>query len=402
MSYGITDQGFILKTEDDIFQEMIDDALLPENFGSTQDVSIYDPIGQIIAVAAKALADVWENMEDVFYSAFVDTATGINLDRVLALGGFTRNAAQPATVTITFTGTIGYAISAGTMRVKTAQDVEFENVYAGTIGAGGTVDIICRAITAGADGLVPANTVNIISTPVADVTAANNALASRDGKDQETDAAFRYRYKQRGTAGGSSVPAIIAALSNVYGVTRVNVFENPTHLLDSAGRMPNSIECLVAGTASDEDVANAIYGVKAAGIETIGLDVEVDVEDENGDTHPIKWTVPEEALINVLVSIKSNDDWTDDNETLIKSKTVQVIGGADTIGSTVTDYDGLLVGRNIEAWQIIANFDGIEGMDEVDVYVAFSPVVPTTGKFLEMPYNKYGRCDTSNVTIQYV
>jgi uncharacterized phage protein gp47/JayE len=401
MAYGITDQGFILKTETDILTEMTDDAMLAENFGPLQDVSIYDPIGQVLNVAAKALADVWENIEDVYYSSFVDTAVGVSLDRVLALGGFTRQAAQPATVTITFTGTPGTVITAGDITAKTAQDIEFENVYEGTISGGGTVDIICRAIVDGADGLVPPNTINIVSA-FSGVTAANNELASRGGKDIETDAAFRYRYKTRGTAGGSSVPAIISALSNVYGVTRLNVYENPTHLLDSQGRMPNSIECVIAGTASDEDIANCIYGVKAAGIESLGSDKTVTITDSNGDTHPIKWTVPEEALINVLVKVKKNSKWVDANETLIKTRTVQVIGGADTIGSVVTDYDGLLVGTNIEAWQVIANFDGIDGMDEVDVLVAFSPVIPTTLEFLTMPYNQYGRCDTANVTIEYV
>ena len=396
MAYGITDQGFVLKTQDDILQELTDAAVLPEYFGPTQDLTIYDPVGQFINIMAKALANTWEGLEDAYYAFYIDVAEGVSLDRVVALGGMTRIAAQKATVAISASGTNGTVILAGDLLAQTSQAVQFENISTGTV-VNGVVDLTFRAVEAGEGGIVAAESINELVNPFSGITGVGNRLASTGGTEIETDADLRTRFNERGSSGGSSIPAIISKLQEVTGVTRVNVVENATNgTVD--GRPAHSIECIVAGTASDIDIATAIFSTKPAGIEPVGSESYA-VADDNGDSHTMKWTVPTEKLVNVVVNVTSNSAWSAANVATIKTRVIEIIGGVDTVGTVSTQYDGLEGGEDVYAWSLIANFDDITGMDDVVVFLAFSPTTPTTLKTLSLDFDEYARCDTDNITV---
>ncbi len=396
MAYGITDRGFINKTQDDILQELTDAAVLPEYFGPTQDLTIYDPVGQFLNIMAKALANTWEGLEDAYYAFYIDVAEGVSLDRVVALGGMTRIAAQKATVTISASGTNGTVILAGDILAQTSQSVQFENISTGTV-VDGVVDLTFRAVEAGEAGIVAAESINELVNPFSGITGVGNRLASTGGTEIETDADLRTRFNERGSSGGSSIPAIISKLQEVTGVTRVNVVENATNgTVD--GRPAHSIECIVAGTASDIDIATAIFNTKPAGIEPVGSESYA-VADDNGDSHTMKWTVPTEKLVNVVVNVTSNSAWSAANVATIKTRVIEIIGGVDTVGTVSTQYDGLEGGEDVHAWSLIANFDDITGMDDVVVFLAFSPTTPTTLKTLSLDFDEYARCDTDNITV---
>jgi uncharacterized phage protein gp47/JayE len=396
MSFGITDQGFVLKTQDDILQELTDAAVLPEYFGPTQDLTIYDPVGQFLNIIAKALANTWEGLEDAYYAFYIDVAEGVSLDRAVALGGMTRITAQKATVTVSASGTNGTVVLAGDLLAQTSQAVQFENISTGTV-VNGVVDLTFRAVVAGESGIVAAESINELVNPFSGITGVGNRLASTGGTEIETDADLRTRFNERGSSGGSSIPAIISKLQEVTGVTRANVVENATNgTVD--GRNAHSIECVVAGTGSDVDIATAIFNTKPAGIEPVGSK-SFAVADDNGDSHTMKWTVPTEKLVNVVINVTSNSAWVTANIATLKTRVIEIIGGVDTVGSVSTEYDGLDSGEDVYAWQLIANFDDITGMDDVEVFLAFSPTTPTALKTLSVDYDEYARCDTANVTV---
>jgi len=396
MAFGITDQGFVLKTQDDILQEITDAAVLPEYFGPVQDLTIYDPVGQFANIMAKALANTWEGLEDVYYAFYPDVAEGVSLDRVVALGGLTRITAQKATVTITASGTTGTTILVGDLLAQTSQTIQFENISSGVVVAG-LVDLTFRATVAGESGIVAAESINELVNPFSGITGVGNRLASTGGTEIETDAELRLRYSERGSSGGSSIPAIILKLREVTGVIRAIVVENATNgTVD--GRPAHSIECIVAGTGSDIDIATAIFNTKPAGIEPLGSQ-SCDVSDDNGDSHTMKWTVPTEKLVNVVVNVTSNASWASANIAILKTRVIEIIGGVDTVGTVSTEYDGLDSGDDVYAWQLIANFDNITGMNDVVVFLAFSPTTPTSLKTLSIDYDEYARCDTANVTV---
>lgn len=92
---GLTDAGFELKRLSDIKTE-IEEKLRAE-LGSSLNLLPESVFGQIISVFADREASVWEVAEDVYNSAYPDTASGVSLDNVVALTGITR---QPAIASV--------------------------------------------------------------------------------------------------------------------------------------------------------------------------------------------------------------------------------------------------------------------------------------------------------------
>jgi len=397
MSFGVTTAGFVKKTFEDVLDEVQDTARTSQYFGSSVDLSTASEVGQFVQLMSKVVSDVWDELENLYYANNVDNAEGVNLDRVVALGGMTRQDAQHATVDLSASGTNGTSISVGSLIAQTNQGIQFTNITSGVV-ASGVVSLTVRANEGGEDGIVPANSITELVNPIVGITAINNPLASTGGEAIESDADLRARYKSRGTAGGSSVPAIIAALQNVDNVTRALVTENATNVTDVEGNPPHSIKCIVAGTATDTDIAEAIFNSKPAGIEPLGSSSKV-VLDANGDSHTMKWEVPSEILINVIVEVTSNSEWVSANVTAIKTKVIEVIGGVDTISGESIEYDGLDIADDVFSWQVEANFDDVTGMDDVVVYIAKSPTTPTTGRKITIASDEYARCDTANVTV---
>jgi hypothetical protein len=103
--------------------------------------------------------------------------------------------------------------------------------------------------------------------------------------------------------GAATVPAIRArVLQEVDSVTSVSVYENRTHL--TVGSLPpHSFETVVAGGV-DQAVAEKIYEVKPAGIETYG-NTSRQVLDNNGDLQLVKFSRPVVKYAWVRVNVTS-------------------------------------------------------------------------------------------------
>jgi uncharacterized phage protein gp47/JayE len=394
MSFGITQSGFILKTFDDIVDEANSKAR--ELFGADIELSEYGAVGLFNQLMSKSLSDTWEDFEDMYHSMFVNTAEGVSLDRVVALGGVTRRPATKALIEVSVSGT-SVEVPLGFL-MQTASNIQFETIGSGTAVPSGT-SVTSRAIVAGETGVVPAGAINEIVNPVSGITGVNNYLASTGGLPIEADYELRQRYEDRTESGGSSIAAILNELYQVDGVITAHVYENDTDVTDGDGLPPHSIYCVVSGSATDQEIAQAIYNSKAAGIATYGSQSAY-VLDENGDSHLMYWGVPTTKFINVIVNITSNAEWVAGNVTAVKTAVVKAIGGVDTIEGVATQYEGLGVGVDVRVWQIIAQFDGITGIESTPViYIAFAPTTPTSGNKLTIGSNETARADTSYITV---
>ena len=94
MTFGLTPQGFNTPRLADLKQSL-ENAFIAE-FGdvNTDPQSV---AGQFIGIFAKMFADIWENMEEVYFSEYPNSAAGVSLDNVVQLNGISR---LPATQTI--------------------------------------------------------------------------------------------------------------------------------------------------------------------------------------------------------------------------------------------------------------------------------------------------------------
>ncbi len=155
-----------------------------------------------------------------------DTAEAEYLERWANVWGITRKPAAYAVGNVTFTGTSGSVIVAGTVLTR-ADGGEFTTNADATL-AGGTATAAVTAINAGADGNTAAATSLSLTSPIAGVNSAAVVAAGglTAGTDAETDTALRARLiarVQQPPHGGASFDYVTWALE-VEGVTRAWVY----------------------------------------------------------------------------------------------------------------------------------------------------------------------------------
>lgn len=130
MTFGLTPQGFNAKRLADIKQDL-ENAMIAQ-FG---DINI-DPqsvFGQEIGVLSKQYADIWENLQDVYFSQYPNSAEGVALDNVVQLNGITRLPAQATTTIGVCTGNESTLIPAGSLvKIPNTNNV-FSNPSSGVI-----------------------------------------------------------------------------------------------------------------------------------------------------------------------------------------------------------------------------------------------------------------------------
>lgn len=184
-------------------------------------------------------------------------------------------------------GSYAFSINAGT-------NIKLENIGSSSLAE--TVEAVSEIAEIG--------DLTEMVTRISGVESVNNVQTGAPGRKVETDAELRKRYHDTGvySLGAATVNTIRANLmSNVIGVTKVKVFENPTDVIDSVGRPPHSIHVVVVGGLNDL-IAKEIKRVKAAGIDTFGA-TTVNVEAGGGSNMPIKFDRPKPVYVWVKAQI---------------------------------------------------------------------------------------------------
>ena len=125
--FGVNNEGFNLKGFDIILSESLDRAA--QMFGPGIDLTITSPLRKLLEVTSAEDAELWKRMEDVYYSNFVSTALGDNLDLLGEDVGLQRRALfASGDVTMTITNPVpgrNYTIPEGAMIVTPAPQQSF-------------------------------------------------------------------------------------------------------------------------------------------------------------------------------------------------------------------------------------------------------------------------------------
>lgn len=230
------------------------------------------------------LALLYEQMDLVYQSAFVDTAAASDLDRVVAVLGVRRNEPDYATGEVTFTRDPGTNTEL-TIPIATLVTTEenpnqdpakkaYSTTEVGRMDVGqNAVNVRVQAEVAGRDMTSDAGTVIVMPRPVPGVKSVTNSSPIRFlGRDRETDDELRDRAKQALLASGrASTTSIESALLGMPGVRDVHVTENfPTDATGpvAADKRLGQIEVYVDGLTSQNASAirERIDQVRAAGI----------------------------------------------------------------------------------------------------------------------------------------
>lgn len=364
-NFGLDDKGFKRKSYTDVLEGMENRA--KELFGEDINLSNFSPLGMFLKVISWGIAVIWQLAEKVYYSAYIDDAEGINLDKVARNIGVIRRGKEYSFGEVTLTGVEGTVIVPDDLIVATKDGVNFQPTTTVTIGVGGNATVRVKSLVAGVKSNVPTNSITEIVTPIVGLNSVSNLDPTIGGRNAETDTEFRERYYQSlSKQGSSTINSITASLYAIETVRTALVLENVTMNV-VGGRPPKSIQAYVLGGES-KDIANAIFNTKPAGIETSGTETET-ITDISGVEHTVKFSYAVEKPIYVKIDLTKSPMYRSDGDTLIKSALVKFIGGTDTDGQT---YSGLNIGDDVVLTKLISIVSNIEGVLDFDIKIGLS------------------------------
>lgn len=160
-----------------------------------------------------------------------------------------------------------------------------------------------------------AGTLNTRESTVSGWEGVTNTTDATVGRDTETDAEYRSRFRTLMQRQGGSTDAIadrLEAIGNTDGdtrtaVTQAKVFENDTDVVDASGRDPHSIEAVVLG-GDAQDIVDEIWAAKAGGIATNGTSSGT-ATDREGGTHTVNYTRPQEVYVHMNLVVTPGEGY---------------------------------------------------------------------------------------------
>lgn len=402
---GVTEQGFIRKTRDQILSEL--EEKYKTNLGQEIDLSILSEDGIRMRILADELDLIHQLAESVFYSNFAHTARGVSLDRVLNPLGAERQPAKRSIVALKFSGVNGSVVEVGTI-CQTGSGYQFITIESGTI-SGGFVVLNAQALRLeyGLNGNVPANTITTINTGIAGVDSVTNLEPARGGRSIETDVEYLNRFMEEGVNGGSSATNVQGVLNQIEAVLSAVVYENRTDFTDIDGRPPHSMEAVIEG-GSSEEIGEVFLRNWPGGIESFGS-TNTSVIDSKGVARTYFFNRPTDVNIFVKIDIvRDLSLWVSGSESIVRTNCIKVIGGVDTINTVSTAYKGDGTGADVFAWKLIAAQSGLSeyastkvlGIKSMSAKVGFSS--PGTLDELSLNSRQRAKLVTSNIQVNFI
>jgi hypothetical protein len=160
-------------------------------------------VGSVLRTLAESVAlevaRLYAQLGAVYDSAFIDTATGSSLDRVVALLGIARIRGNRATADVRFTrapGTPGtITITAGTRIIDAKARFEYATTDTVTMAPNQNTVTVTANDLEPANDPVDANVLTVLPVPIAGISAVTNPAPASRAIADETDAQMRIRAK---------------------------------------------------------------------------------------------------------------------------------------------------------------------------------------------------------------
>jgi uncharacterized phage protein gp47/JayE len=196
------------ETESAILQRML--ARIPDDIDKSEGSYIWDALAPV----ASEIAQMKVDMGIYLARGFAATTFGPYLVLRAQEAGLSPRPAVKASGQVTFAGTPGTIVQAGTALSTTADEilgvaaVEFVTKQEAEIPVGGSVTVSIEAAEAGAGGNVAAGAISLMLVPVNGVTMVTNAAPTSGGTSAESDPLLLGRYlaqrREPGTSGNKA------------------------------------------------------------------------------------------------------------------------------------------------------------------------------------------------------
>lgn len=353
-NFGLTDQGYLAPSYEELLDSVQDDFL--RVFPSDLVLTSNSNAGILSRLIAWREYEQIQAQQQVYYSAFVSTATGSALDRLGANVDLPRKVDRPAKTTLTIVTDGEYLIEAGTQ-------FETEDGYIFNL----TDDVVstqkgdvwqavgnAEAEDTGEITNVEPNTITIVYDPDESIVSVTNPEKASGGQDYEEDPQYRARLiAENANRPSPTLNGVRSALLNVQGVREVNIVENKFATADKYGNPPYSVHIYCLG-GNKQDIADCLIEHIALGITLTGT-VECDAVDATGNTKQVSFDYATDRPVFVNVKLKTNNEWNVDE-------------GSDYVKETVADYiNSLEMGDTVYLTKLYPQIYAIPGIDDAKI-----------------------------------
>jgi hypothetical protein len=360
MSFGVTDMGFVLPSQQDLLALVVADQVATIN--ANIDTSSDSPIGQLNGVFTRQLMLAYEGLQVAYNSNDPDAVEGFLLTQLSALTGTARDAAFTSTVSLNCTLTIGTTLLAGITLAAIAGNPasQWTPVSDYTAAIGGVQAVPFQSTTTGANA-ADIGTITVITTPVTGWTAVTNPAAAALGEPVESDPAIRIRREQELEGGGAgNVDAIRAALLKLGEpgtplVSSAFMLNNTTDFVDVNGLPPHSTEAIVyaptTGSVTDNAIAQVLWDEGSSGVQNFGTTSGV-ATDKLGNPHTVAFTRVTQLPVYIAVALTARATYPGD--LAFKTSLANICSGA-VDPNTPPEAFAFGVGVSVDPYDVILN-----------------------------------------------
>lgn len=301
--YGVTEDGFVRKTFEEIVNNI--EKRITDRLGDDVYLGKESPLRHIIESVGYEIAREWDTAEHMYASAFINEASGANLEKLCALAGVSRLPASFSTGQVTFEGDSDSNPDIGKgFNVATEDGIVFETTESGTIGSDGTLTLDVQSTERGSENNVAPATITVLEDEKSGVFSVSNAEKTTGGEDKETDKELRLRtsriLEERGNA---TLNAIRQRLLDYEGITAVSIRERTDEVfLDvTVGGLGDYM-----GTEDEENIHDIMDEVRAYGVEyKLYAPTEIDIQ-VGGDSSKVTIKVDEEYPDGAVEELRQN------------------------------------------------------------------------------------------------
>lgn len=124
MAYGVTTEGFVRKTNEQIVSDLEDQW--KNQFGQDSDLSEDSPNSILIGLIASMSDSLWQTAEDTYNSLNRNAASGVSLENAVALVGIDKKAASASIANVSFRGDNSTLIPSGTQVKQSSTGLVFK------------------------------------------------------------------------------------------------------------------------------------------------------------------------------------------------------------------------------------------------------------------------------------
>jgi hypothetical protein len=315
MAFGVTPEGFSVKTLADIIATMQTKQL--QSISPSLDVQATALIGNVNGIVGAEIAEVWLVLLALYNGMDPDQAADDQLTNLCLITGTERLGASATVVPATVNVGASFHADAGTMfaSITGSPSAIFTN-EADVDNPGGSPANIAAVFKAVATGPTQclAGTLTVISSPLTGWNSITNATDGTPGRAIQGDPSLRQTRNQDLSAAGTSTTDAIRAdvLEKLQPPTTTTetvncrVLANNTDVTDANNLPPHTIEVIAyqPGNTSDDDVALAtlIAADRTAATGTYGLAFK-DVTDSQGVVERIFYTRPSPIDLHIAITV---------------------------------------------------------------------------------------------------